>query len=129
MAFRRILLTFIILGSINLPALAQSSEKAVLRGTVTLASSGKPVHNVMITVVQLKRTVTTDDDGHYEFTGLPPGKYDVVAQLDRVPDVVHSADLTSGAATLNFQIELSSLREEVTITATGADQAVSSSIQ
>jgi iron complex outermembrane receptor protein len=130
MIFRRILYTFVVLGLINLPILAQSSGTATLRGTVTLTTSGEPVHNVMITVLQLKRTISTDDDGHYEFTNLPPGKYDVVAQLDRVPDVVRTADLRAGeASTVDFQIELSSLREEVTITATGNEQAVSTSIQ
>src|SRR5687767_8625135 len=129
MIFRRIFYTFIVLGLLNSIALAQTSGTATLRGTVTLVAGGKPVHNVMITVLQLKRTVTTDDNGQYEFTDLPRGKYDVVAQLDRVPDVVRSADLTSGAATLDFQIELSSLREEVTITATGNEQSVSTSIQ
>ena len=130
MIFRRILFTFLIPGLFGLTAFAQSTPTATLRGTVTLATTGKPVHNVMITVLQLKRTVTTDDDGHYEFTGLPPGKYDVVAQLDRVPDVVHSTELAGGASgTLDFQIELTSLKEEVTITATGTEQAVSTSIQ
>jgi len=130
MVFRRILFTFLVLGLCGLPGFAQSPPTATLRGTVTLATTGKPVHNVMITVLQLKRTVTTDDDGHYEFTNLPPGKYDVVAQLDRVPDVVHTTELAGGASgTLDFQIELSSLREEVTITATGTEQAVSTSIQ
>lgn len=130
MNIRRIFLALIVAGTINLPALAQSSSgSATLRGTVTLGENGKPVHNVLITILQLKRTVNTDDNGHYEITGLPPGKYDVAAQLDRVPDIVRTADLTSGQATLDFQIELSSLREEVTITATGTEQAVSNSIQ
>jgi iron complex outermembrane receptor protein len=130
MIFRRILYTFVVLGLVNLSTFAQSSGAARLRGTVTLGESGKPVHNVMITVLQLKRTVTSDEQGHYEITDLPPGKYDVVAQLDRVPDVVRSVDLTAGAAaTVDFQIELTSLREEVTITATGSEQAVSTSIQ
>ena len=129
MILRRIVFSFVILGIVNISALAQSSGTATLQGTVTLGGSGKPVHNVMITVLQLKRTVTTDDDGRYEITNLPPGKYDVVAQLDRVPDVVRSADLTSGKATLDFQIELSSLREEVTVSATGNEQSVSTSIQ
>src|SRR5688500_6235114 len=129
MIFRRIFYTFIVLALLNSIALGQSSGTATLRGTVTLVAGGKPVHNVMITVLQLKRTVTTDDNGQYEFTDLPRGKYDVVAQLDRVPDVVRSADLTSGAATLDFQIELSSLREEVTVSATGNEQSVSTSIQ
>jgi iron complex outermembrane recepter protein len=129
MILRRILSTFLVFGLGSLTALAQSSGTATLKGTVTLGTTGKPVHNVMITVLQLKRTVTTDDDGHYEFTDLPYGKYDIVAQLDRVPDVVRNADLTSGDATVDFQIELTSLREEVTITATGNEQAVSTSIQ
>ena len=129
MIFRRTLLTLLILGMVPLPAIAQSAPTATLRGTVTLGTTGKPVHNVMITVLQLKRTVTTDDEGRYEISGLPPGKYDVVAQLDRVPDVVRNADLTTGAATVDFQIELSSLREEVTVTATGNEQSVSTSIQ
>ncbi len=129
MISRRILFSFGILGILSISALAQSSGTATLRGTVTLGGNGQPVHNVMITVLQLKRTVTTGDDGRYEIPNLPRGKYDVVAQLDRVPDVVRSADLTTGEATLDFQIELSSLREEVTITATGNEQSVSSSIQ
>ena len=129
MILRRILFIFLVFGLASLTALAQSSGTATIKGTVTLGTTGKPVHNVMITVLQLKRTVTTDDDGHYEFTDLPYGKYDIVAQLDRVPDVVRNADLTSGDATVDFQIELTSLREEVTITATGNEQAVSTSIQ
>lgn len=129
MILRRILFTFLIFGLTAITALAQSSGTATVKGTVTLGTTGKPVHNVMITVLQLKRTVTTDDDGHYEFTDLPYGKYDIVAQLDRVPDVVRNADLTSGDATIDFQIELTSLREEVTITATGNEQSVSTSIQ
>jgi len=129
MIFRRILFTSVVIGIVHTFALAQAPATATLRGTVTLATTGKPVHNVMITVLQLKRTVTTDDDGRYEITNLPLGKYDVVAQLDRVPDVVRSADLTTGEATVDFQIELSSLREEVTVTATGNEQSVSTSIQ
>src|SRR5688572_22820144 len=126
----RILFALIVLGSVNSSIFAQASGTATLNGTVTLGDTGKPVHNVLITVLQLKRTVSTDDAGHYEFPDLPPGKYDIVAHLDRVPDVVRKADLTAGAgATLDFQMELSSLREEVTITATGVEQAVSSSIQ
>ena len=96
---------------------------------MTLGESGKPIHNVLITILQLKRTVDTDDNGQYQIQGVPPGKYDVVAHLDRVPDTVKQVDLTSGQATLDFQIELSGVREEVTVSATGTEQAVSSSIQ
>lgn len=127
---RRIPFALLLAGAISLPVLCQSTTgSATLRGTVTLGDSGKPVHHVLITILQLKRTVDTDNDGKYEFRGLPPGKYDVLAHLDRVPDTVKTVDLTSGEGTLDFQIELSGVREEVTVSATGTEQAVSSSIQ
>ncbi len=127
-ALLHVSLAFIFLGFISLPTLGQST--ATLRGTVTLGDSGKPIHNVLVTILQLKRTVDTDENGKFEFKGIPPARYDVVAHLDRVPDIVRSVDLTGGGeATLDFQIELSGVSEQVTITATGTEQAVSSSIQ
>src|SRR4030095_1230301 len=123
----RFFLLLALFAILSFPALAQSN--ATLRGTVTLGDSGKPVHNVLVTLLQLKRTVGTDENGKYEFQNVPPGRYDIVAHVDRVPDIVRSADLSGGGeTTLDFQIELSGVTEEVTITATGTEQAVSSSI-
>ena len=128
MIFRRVLFALILFTFSGLPALAQTN--GTLRGTVTLGETGKPVHHVLITILQLKRSVDTDEEGKYEFAGVPPGKYDVVAHLDRVPDSVQSIDVTAGAdATLDFQIDLAGIREQVTVTATGTEQSLSSSIQ
>jgi iron complex outermembrane receptor protein len=103
---------------------------ATLSGTVTLGENGKPIHNVLVTILQLKRTVGTDENGKYTFPNLPAGRYDVLAHLDRVPDSVQSVDIAAnGSATLDFRIELSGVSEQVTVTATGSEQAVSSSIQ
>ncbi|MBD0327139.1 MAG: TonB-dependent receptor, partial [Pyrinomonadaceae bacterium] len=111
-------------------AIAPQQANATLRGTVTLGESGKPIHNVLITIIQLRRTVDTDEAGKYEFTNVPPGRYDVVAHLDRVPDVVQTVDIAaSGATTVDFQIQLAGMREQVTVTATGTEQAASGSIQ
>ena len=129
---KRIVLSFIFAGFFSLHALAQTSTTAAtgtLRGTVTLGGTGKPIHNALITILQLKRTVDTDDEGKYEIQGVPPGRYDIVAHLDRVPDIVRTTDLTTGENTVDFQFELTGVREEVTVTATGSEQAVSSSIQ
>ena len=125
------LLAITLLSLITFPAFGQAAATgtATLRGTVTLGDSGKPIHNAIITILQLKLSVDTDNNGNYEFTNLPPGRYDVVAHLDRVPDIVRTADLRSGEATVDFQIELTGVREQVTVTATGTEQALSSSIQ
>src|SRR5688572_11277281 len=112
----------------SLPAMGQPS--AVLKGTVTLGESGKPIHNVLITILQLKRTVGTDEQGNYEFQNLPPGRYDVVAHLDRVPDIARSVEIGVGSTTtLDFRVDIGGIQEEVTVTATGTEQALSSSIQ
>lgn len=113
-----------------LSLLALGQGNASLKGTVTLGENGKPIHNVLITIMQLKRTVGTDEQGNYEFQNLPPGKYEVLAHLDRVPDIVQSVEVTPGASqTLDFRVELSGVTEQVTVTASGTEQVLSSSIQ
>ena len=128
---QKISISVIFISLISFAALGQAAATGTgtLRGTVTLGDSGKPIHNAIITILQLKRSVDTDDNGSYEFTNVPPGKYDVVAHLDRVPDIVRTVDLASGEATVDFKFELTGVREEVTVTATGSEQALSSSIQ
>jgi len=128
---QKIPISLIFISLINFSAFGQAAATGTgtLRGTVTLGDSGKPIHNAIITILQLKRSVDTDDKGQYEFTDLPPGKYDVVAHLDRVPDIVRTADVAAGEATIDFKFELTGVREEVTVTATGSEQALSSSIQ
>lgn len=124
----QIILSCLILALVSSPTFAQGG--ATLRGTATLGDTGNPVHNVLVTILELKRTVSTDDNGKYEFENVPPGKYNVLAHLDRVPDAVQQVEIPAGAtATLDFQIQLTSLQEQVTITSTGSQQAVSSSIQ
>lgn len=122
-----IVAALMILLTLNVAGFAQTNSS--LRGTITLGSSGKPIHNVLVTILQLKRTVSTDENGKYEFSNLPPGKYDVLAHLDRVPDVVQTVAVGPGENTLDFQIQLSGIQEQVTVTATGTEQAISNSIQ
>lgn len=122
-----LVISFLLFGISNV---INAQSTSGLRGTVTLGGSGKPIHNVLITILQLKKTVDTGDNGVYEFKDLPPGKYDVVAHLDRVPEVVQQVQIGAGATTtLDFQMELTGLQEQVTVTATGTQQALSSSIQ
>ncbi len=100
-----------------------------LRGTVVLGDSGKPIHSARITIAQLRRSVETDEKGSYEFQGVPPGKYDVIAHLDLAPDVVQSVQINAGITTSDFQIKLSTVREAVTITASGSEESTFNSMQ
>src|SRR5262245_31687651 len=92
------------------PALAQTSAgTGAVRGTVTLEDTNKPVHGVLVSIIQLRRSVMTGDEGAYEFQNVPAGKYDIVAHLDRVPDVVRTVEVAVGnTAEAGFQIRLRS---------------------
>src|SRR5262245_32419145 len=121
-------LLFCLLSGLSMSSLAQSN--GTLSGKVTLGSTEKPLHNVMVTIIQLKRSVETDENGAYEFQDVPAGSYDVTAHLDQAADVVKTVQISAGeSATADFKIELSEVREQVTITATGSEESTFNSIQ
>jgi iron complex outermembrane receptor protein len=125
---RLIAISVYLLCGLSLSGLAQSNS--ALRGAVTLSGTGKPVHNARVTITQLKRSVETKEDGTYEFQNVPAGRYDVTAHLDFAPNVVKSVQVSAGeSSTADFQIELSAVREQVTITATGSEETTFNSIQ
>jgi iron complex outermembrane receptor protein len=127
---RRLLTALFLSMALALTATAQAQSNGEIRGVVTLETSGKPVHGVIVSILRLKRSVDTNDDGVYEFKDIPPGTYDVVAHLDRVPDVVQSVQVTGGTtATADFQMRIRVVGETVTVSASGEEEASFSSIQ
>jgi iron complex outermembrane receptor protein len=121
-------MSFCLLLSLFVSGLAQSNGG--LRGVVTIGGAEKPVHNVRVTIIQLRRAVETDEKGVYEFQNVPPGSYDVTAHLDQTPDVVMTVQVATGnVTTADFHLELSAVREQVTITATGSAETTFNSIQ
>ncbi|MEK6301695.1 MAG: TonB-dependent receptor [Acidobacteriota bacterium] len=115
----------------GLPAAAFGGNAgSTVRGTVTLETSGKPVHGVIVTILQLKRSIETNDDGVYEFPDVPSGTYSVVAHLDRVPDIVQTVQVPDGATvTADFQLRLRVVGEQVTVSASGGEETSFNSIQ
>jgi len=73
---------------LSAPGMAQSNPAAPnstggrLSGAVTLGGSAKAAHNVRVTIIQLRRSLETDENGRYEFRDVPPGSYDVSAHLE-----------------------------------------------
>ncbi len=121
------LLIFFLLNNIH--GMAQAS--GTVRGAVTLSDGGTALHNVIVTIVQLKRSVETDENGVYEFRQVPPGRYTILAHLEGFPDLTKSVTVAAAASavTLDFQMNLTGLREEVTVTATGSEQSTFESFQ
>jgi hypothetical protein len=66
----------------------------------------------------LQRTVVTGAEGRYVMAGLPPGAYELRAELPGFkPHVRRAVELTVGQAlVLNITLEIGGLSEEVTVT-------------
>lgn len=109
---------------------AQSPAAAgTIRGNVRIEPSGATVKNAIVLIAELKRSALTDENGAFEFRDVPKGRYQIIAHLDRVPDMVKHVEVTAGVQTVDFQLTLASVSEQVTVTATGSAEAVNSSYQ
>jgi hypothetical protein len=101
-------------------AIAQTTG-ATLQGTVTDPQKAiLPGVTVVIANADtgLTRTVVTDDRGWYRAPALPPGPYEIRAELSGFGSIVRSGlTLTIGQeATVNLQLDLATVQESVTVT-------------
>jgi iron complex outermembrane receptor protein len=102
---------------------AAAQSGGTVRGSVTLFGDNSPIHGVPVRIVELNRSVLTDDDGAFEFTDVPPGNYSVQARMDGFRDVVNSVSVSAGStATSDIQLRLLGVREEITVTASGREE-------
>lgn len=103
---------------------ADAQSTGSIRGTVTFESGSSAAHDTTVHLTPSGKTARTDDAGNYEFTGLPPGRYEVVAHLhffnDEKKFVQVSAD---NAARADFHLRLAPVRQEVTVTASGKEES------
>ena len=104
----------------------QSSNMGAISGSVTVLPARTAARNAVVTIAELKRSALTDDSGRYQIDNLPAGRYQVVVHLDRVPDVVKTVDMTAGTLTVDFELTLGAVTEQVTVTATGSSEAINS---
>jgi iron complex outermembrane receptor protein len=120
----------IILGILFLsPTVLAVTPAGTIRGSVRIRPSNTAARNAVVTIVELKRSVLTDENGAFEFKGIPVGKYQVFAHLDRVPDVIKTVEVSGADQTVDFELSLTPVSEQVTVTATGSAEAIGSSYQ
>ena len=121
MRVRPLLLVLSVLFVPLLAPRASAQTAATISGTVEDPNhSGLP--GVTLTVrntdTALTRTVATSPEGRYVIAGLPPGHYDLRAELASFkPHVRRGLQLTVGQAlVVNIAMEVGGLSEEVTVT-------------
>src|SRR5260370_9250366 len=113
------------------------AQNASLSGN-TLDTGGAALPGVAVSIKNLEtgstRSITTDSEGNYLVSALPPGKYELRAEMNGFKTSVRpSVELLVGQnAVVNFTLEIGDVRETVTTSAepplvetgTGAASAV-----
>src|SRR2546428_2572706 len=118
-AIRRLLVLITCIALSSTWAVAQ--QTGVLSGVVRDAQGGVlPGVTISITSPALiggARTITTSETGNYQFTGLPPGAYEVKYELSGVSALRREDIRVQVAQTTRLDVELSvgSLQETVTV--------------
>lgn len=77
-----------------------------LRGKVTDNSSGLPIYNATVTIVELSKSIKTDGEGKYAFIYTQPGSYTVTCAATGYDTIQQpSVSITvGGVTTLDFQM-------------------------
>ncbi len=117
---RRISLYATLLLTLAATALAQGTNSQ-LTGTVT--SEGKPLPGVTVTITSPallgSRTTVSGASGDYFFAALPPGRYDVMFELEGMQTMTRRAELKlAETARVDADLKVSAVAESITVTAT-----------
>ena len=100
------------------PAAVTAQDGGTVRGTVTLADNGATVHGAVVLVVGTGQFGLTADDGTFEILDVTPGSYEVLAQREHLTAGRQMLTVAAGGtATVNFELGLSPVHEDVTVTA------------
>lgn len=114
---------------LTLPGLPQTPAPAgAVRGTVTLAEGGAPLHGATVLLIPGGRIAKSDEQGAFLFRNLPPGRYSAVAHMHALTGEKQTVEVPPGGeAAVNFALKLSALRESITVTAGGKQETVAES--
>ncbi|MDQ3129265.1 MAG: Plug and carboxypeptidase regulatory-like domain-containing protein, partial [Acidobacteriota bacterium] len=120
-------ITFLFLAA-AVSAFAQTNGS--ISGRITYTENRTPLHDAEVRIVQLNLSATTDNDGNYKFENVPAGRYTIQAQTDGFSASSKTIVLTAGAnSAVDFSLQIGGIKEQVTVTASGAEVSTFDSFQ
>lgn len=123
------IICLLLLHSLISTSTSGQTVSGTVRGTVTFEVNRESAQNATIILAPLGLVTRTGEDGTYQFTNVPEGRYQVIARVTRFPDSVARVTVTGGStATVDLALRLSGVREEVTVTASSTDESTINAI-
>lgn len=110
-------------------SVAAFAQTGKISGKVTYGEN-TPLHDASVKIVQLNQSVSTDEEGNYSFDAIVPGRYTLLVHVEGFSDLARTVTIAAGGTeTVNFQMQIASLNEEVTVTSSGTEQSTFDSFQ
>ena len=82
-----------------------------IQGTVKLAEKDLTLPHITVVISSLGRSVETNDDGDFEFEGIPPGTYTLVAARAGLTSVSQTVQVSPNQTTrADFELIVSPIR-------------------
>jgi hypothetical protein len=122
MKLQRFTICFFLLLLVAAGAFAQGTTGA-LTGTVSQAGTNLPGVTVTIAspTMQGTRTTVTNENGDYNFSAIPPGKYKVTFSLSGLSDVTKNVTVSLvETSRMDADMKMSAVSEAITVTANQA---------
>ena len=111
------ILAGLVAGALATTAYAQ--DTGTVRGEVTFAASGEPVHGAVVLVLGPSLVALTEEDGVFEIQDVPAGTYEILAQREHLTAARQTVAVQAGhAVVVDFRLDLTTIHEELTVTAT-----------
>jgi len=107
---------------------AQESGKIV--GKVTYGGGKTAIHDAIVRILPINRSVSTDENGNYEINDIPKGRYTILVHFEGFSDESRAIEVLPGQTLqMDFDLKLSTIRAQVTVTASEKEQSVFDSFQ
>lgn len=110
-----IIVALVVLAAFTLPAAAQTGAR--ITGTVR-TSDQTPVTDATVTLLELRRSTTTDAAGAFRFENVPPGQYHLSFESRRSGTTIAEADVEAGTSrVLDVVLDPAIHSEEIVVSA------------
>ena len=97
---------------------------------VVINDEGIPVPHIVVLLVQTGETTATEEEGKFSFFSVEPGVYDLFAEAASYTSRVKSVSVRAGeTAETEMMLNLSPIRETVTVTARGRHETTFQAVQ